>query len=103
MAEYWMNGQRYEMPDITPEELAEMEAQAEAAEREYWENVDYGEAVNTLFRQRYSQHAAEAIINNFLLDPTNEKYAREMQEMQDYRAWCKEYVKEKFAQYGRTI
>ena len=89
--------------DLTAEELAAIEAQQQAAERKRWQTVDYGEAVNALFRQRYSQHAAEAIINNFLLDPTNEKYAREMQEMQDYRAWCKEYVKDKFAQYGRKI
>lgn len=103
MAEYWKNGQKYIIPDTTEEELAEMEAEQQKAERKYWQTVDYGEAVNALFRQRYSQHAAEAIINNFLSDPTNEKYAREMQEMQDYRAWCKEYVKEKFAQYGRKI
>ena len=89
--------------ELTPEELAEMEAEQQAEDRKYWQNVDYGEAVNALFRQRYSQHAVEAIINNFLLDPTNEKYAREMQEMQDYRAWCKDYVKKQKERYKEEL
>jgi hypothetical protein len=64
-------------------------------EAEYWANVDYDTAVSLEFRKKYSQDRAEATINNYLLDPINEKYAREMQEMQEYRAWCKAYVKEK--------
>lgn len=89
MAEYWKNGQRYEMPNITPEELAEMEAQAEAAEREYWENVPYNEAVVNEIRKEYDINAELAIHRQKEEKP--EEYAK-------YYAYCEEckaYVKSK--------
>lgn len=49
----------------------------------------YGRLVSRKFRKRYTQHAVEAIINNYLTDPTNAKYAEEFKTMQAYRAECK--------------
>jgi hypothetical protein len=48
-----------------------------------------GELISKEFRKKYSQDDVEAIMNNYLLDPTNEKYKAEMDEMQAYRAECK--------------
>jgi hypothetical protein len=72
--------------DLTEEEISQIKAESQKVEAEYWANVDYDTAVSFEFRKIYSQDRAEATINNYLLDPTNEKYTREMQEMQDYRA-----------------
>lgn len=89
---YCINGKYI---DFTTEELEAQKQEQAKAEAEYWANIDYDTAVSFEFRKRYSQDKTEATINNYLLDPTNEKYAKEMQEMQEYRAWCKAYVKEK--------
>ena len=89
--------------ELTPEEIARMNAQAEAAERLEWLNISYGEAVDREFRKKYLQRDVEAIINNYLSDPNNAEYVREFNEMQAYREQCKAYVKEMFAKYGRTV
>ena len=81
--------------DMTPEEIAEMNAGTEQFEREYWANISYEDAVSTEFRKNYSQDRVEAIVNNYLLDPTNSLFIQEMTEMQQYRAECKAYVKSK--------
>ena len=54
----------------------------------------YGRLVTMLFRSRYSQDAVEAINNNYLDDPTNQKYADEFRSMQHYRKTCKKQAKE---------
>jgi hypothetical protein len=95
--EYWRNGIKYTAPDPTPEEIAEMQAERKQAEREHWAGVDYGEAVSARFREKYPQRNVEAIQNNYLLDPTNEEYRAEFFAMQEYRAECKAYVKERKA------
>lgn len=82
---------------MTPEEIADCEAQAKQAEAAYWAAIPYDEAVSAEFRKEYSQDRVEAIINNYLLDPTNLLFAQEMQEMQDCRARCKAFVKERKA------
>ena len=81
--------------DLTAEEISERENGARQAEAEYWASISYDEAVSAKFREIYSQDKAEAIINNFLSDMTNPLFIQEMQEMQDYRAYCKSFVKEK--------
>ena len=53
----------------------------------------YEQQTSELFRKKYSQSAVEAIINNYLLDPENEKYKAEFSEMQAYRAECKAEAK----------
>lgn len=54
----------------------------------------YGRLVGEKFRAKYSQDNVEAIINNYLLDPENEKYKAEFTAMQEYRKLCKEQAKE---------
>lgn len=53
-----------------------------------WDNL-YGSIVSTEFRKKYSADECEAVVNNFLDDPTNEKYVSEFKEMQEYRKQCK--------------
>lgn len=95
-----INGNYFEM---TPEEIANMQAEREAAERAEWLNITYGDAVNNEVRRKYPQQAVEAIINNYLASPENSEYVREFLELQEYRAQCKVYVKEMMAKYGRTV
>ena len=96
-----LDGKSYR--DMTPEEIAQMNAQAEESERLEWLNISYGEAVDRELRKRYPQRAVEAIINNYLSDSNNAEYVREFNEMQAYREQCKAYVKEMFAKYGRVV
>lgn len=42
------------MREMTPEEIAEMNAQAEQAEREYWQNTPYDEAVQNEIHKKYT-------------------------------------------------
>ena len=49
-----------------------------------------GQLISKEFRKKYSQDQVEAIVNNYILDPTNEHYKADMMEMQAYRAKCKE-------------
>lgn len=87
--EYWKNGIKYTAPDPTPAELAEMQAAQEQAEREYWANIPYDEAVNAEIRKRYTESAEFAILRQKEEKP--EEYAA-------YYAYCEEckaFVKEK--------
>lgn len=75
--------------EATPEEIAEMEAAQARAEREYWENIPYDEAVNDKIRERYSISQEFAILRQ-----RNEK----PDEYAAYFAYCEEckaFVKEK--------
>ena len=81
-----VNGKRR---DLTPEELLAMQAAAAEAEAEYWRGIDYGEAVNTLIRERYSLDAELAISRQRETKPD---------EFAEYFAFCEECknkVKEK--------
>ena len=90
----YINGRYVEM---SPEEIAKQQADAENAEREYWLTIPYDEAVDMEIRKKYPQRAVEAILNNYLADPTNEQYIAEFDELQAYRAECKAFVKERKA------
>ena len=61
---------------------------------ESWE-ILYGHLVEQEFRKIYSQSKVEAIVNNYLCDPTNEKYVTEFKAMQEYREQCKVGVRRK--------
>lgn len=89
--------------EITPEEIAEQQAQAEQAERERWASISYEDGVHREVRKKYTQQAVEAILNNYLSCPENPEFVREFLELQEYRARCKVYVKEMMAKYGRTV
>ena len=75
--------------DLTPIEIAEMEAQAQAAEIEYWQSVFYEEAVNAEIRKKYSESAEFAILRQ--KDEKPNEYA----EYYSYCEGCKDFVKEK--------
>ena len=40
--------------DMTPSEIAEMEAQAAEQERQYWQTTPYDDAVDAEIRKKYS-------------------------------------------------
>ena len=61
---------------------------------ESWENL-YGSIVSSEFRKKYSADKCEAIINNYLDDPTNDEYVIEFREMQEYRKYCKSLARSK--------
>lgn len=59
-----------------------------------YEQMSYGPLVNTLICLRYSNDEMQAIINNYLLDSTDENVLNEFNEMQNYRKLCKEVAKQ---------
>lgn len=54
----------------------------------------YSQTVHKLFRKKYPQDVVEAILNNYLNDPENEKHRAEFFAMQAYREECK-FIAEK--------
>lgn len=93
MMKKYVNGKYIEM---TAEEIATMQAEAERAEREYWANINYDEAVNAKIRERYTESQEFAILRQ--RDEKPDEYAV-------YFAYCEEckaFVKEQKAQYTET-
>ena len=80
--------------DLTPEELAQLETQAEDQERQYWLTTPYDEAVNERIRKRYSESQEFAILRQ--RDQKPEEYAAYF----GYCEECKTYVKEKRKEVG---
>lgn len=85
--------------EMTPEEIAEQKAEAEAYEREHWQSISYNEAVDAEIRKKYAQRDVEAILNNYLAFPENVEYVNEFNELQKYRAECKAFVRQKMEMY----
>lgn len=75
--------------ELTPSEIAEIEAQQQKAEREYWQSVSYEDAVNAEIRKQYTESAEFAILRQ--KDEKPNEYA----EYYSYCEECKAYVKEK--------
>ena len=75
--------------ELTPTEIAEMEAQQQKAEAEYWQSVSYEDAVNTEIRKQYTESAEFAILRQ--KDEKPEEYAK----YYSYCEECKTFVKEK--------
>jgi hypothetical protein len=82
----WKNGI---YRDLTPAEIAEMEAQAAEQERQYWQTTPYDDAVDAEIRKRYSVSQEFAILRQ--KDEKPVEYA----EYYVYCEQCKAYVKEK--------
>lgn len=57
-----------------------------------WDDL-YGSIVSSEFRKKYSVEKCEAIINNYLYDPNNDKYVADFYEMQEYRRHCKDFAR----------
>ena len=85
------NGKYIEM---TAEEITAMQEAQEQAEREYWQTVDYAEAVNAEIRKRYTESAEFAILRQ--KDEKPEEYAEHYAYCED----CKQTVKEKIEEYS---
>ena len=81
------DGKKYR--DMTAEEITERQAQAEQAEREYWTNISYDEAVNTEIRKRYSESQEFAILRQ------KDEKPEEYEAYYAYCEQCKAYVKSK--------
>lgn len=60
-------------------------------------NYNYGGIVSELIGLAYSDTKMIAIINNYLLDPTDEEAKTEFGEMQNYRKYAKSIAKELFS------
>ena len=80
--------------EITPEEIAQMQIQAEQSEKQHWQSIDYGEAINSEIRKKYTQSEEFAILRQ-----KNEK-PDEYNEYFNYCESCKAYVKEQKQKYG---
>ena len=80
--------------DMTDGEAAAVHAENERAERDYWQNISYGDAVDAEIRRRYSVSGEFAILRQ--RDEKPEEYA----EYYAYCEECKTYVKERMAVYG---
>ena len=82
----WENGKVREM---TAEEIAEIEAQAQNTEREYWLNTPYKVAVNNEIRKQYDESDEFAILRQASAKP------EEYETYYNYCEECKAYVKAK--------
>lgn len=52
-------------------------------------STDKREIINNIIRERYSVSRVEAIVNNYLLDMSNEEYVKEFNELQEWRKEAK--------------
>lgn len=53
---------------------------------------DRGQIINAVIRQDYPEDRMEAVINNYLLDPTDEDAKVAFDEMQEFRKSAKEFA-----------
>ena len=83
--------------DMTQEELAQMQQAQAQAEKSYWQNTPYEEAVNTEIRKRYSESQEFAILRQKDEKPT------EYQEYYNYCEECKAYVKKEKEQLVKEL
>ena len=77
-------------PEYADEHFADLWYYAENGETR---DEKYARLVDAYVREKYSQSAVEAIINNYLSDPENEKYKAEFAALQLYREECKAKAK----------
>lgn len=75
--------------DMTPEEIASRDAEVAEAERRYWLDTPYNEAVNAEIRKRYSESQEFALLRQ------KEQKPGEYKAYFDYCEECKAYVKTK--------
>lgn len=75
--------------EMTPSEVSQQQAEQVAAERAYWQSVNYDEAVDAEIRKRYSVSQEFAILRQ------REEKPDEYAEYFNYCEECKTYVKTK--------
>lgn len=79
---------------MTAEEIAEMNAQVQATECEYWASIPYDDAVNAEIRKEYSESQEFAILRQ------KDEKPQEYEQYYTYCENCKAYVKQKKAEYA---
>lgn len=75
--------------EMTEEEIAQMNEEAEKAEKEYWANIPYEEAVNAKIRERYTESQEFSILRQ------KDEKAKEYEAYYAYCEECKAFVKSK--------
>lgn len=53
---------------------------------------DYDSEVNAIVTAKYPNDVMQSVVNNYLLDPTNDKAKKEFEDMQQWRKEAKEYA-----------
>lgn len=86
----YINGKYIE---LTSEEIAAMQAEAEAFEREHWLNTPYDDLVDAEIRKQYTVSQEFAILRQ--RDEKPMEYAA----YYEYCEQCKNYVKQQKAKY----
>ena len=69
------------------------ERELELIQKNNSQEIFYAQRVNQLIREKYPQSAVEAILNNYLEDPNNEKHKAEFLALQRFRLECKNKAK----------
>ena len=72
----------------------EMQMKIEDAIYTNTQELYYDDLVDIFIRQQYPERSVEAILNNYLDDPSSEKYNNDFRELQEYRKACKLYAKQ---------
>lgn len=57
------------------------------------DTYNVSDLISAFIRERYSVSQVEAIVNNYLLDKTNEEYLKEFNDMQEWRKEAKNIAK----------
>ena len=78
--------------ELTPEEIAQHQAEQAAAERAYWQSVSYDDAVDAEIRKRYSVSQEFAILRQ--KDEKPEEYAAYFAYCEECKAFVKSKIKE---------
>lgn len=86
-----------EQRDLTPEEIAELQAGALEADRQYWLTADYDEAVQKEIHEKYTIDQELAMHRN------KDRKPEEYKQYDEYCEACKAYVKQKMAEHGREV
>lgn len=82
--------------EITPEEIAKRQAQAEQREHDYWINTPYKQCVSNKVHERYSYDDEIAIIRQ------KDEKPEEHKAYYEYCEACKAYVKQKKEEYANV-
>ena len=81
---------------MSEEEITELEQQNKQLEINYWQSIDYSEAVDNEIRKRYSVSEEFAILRQ------KEEKPEEYSEYYAYCEECKAYVKKMIAENNQT-
>lgn len=75
--------------ELTPEEIAQRQAESEQREREEWASISYKDAIIREIRKKYDE------CDELAIQRQKDRKPEEFKEYDDYCEYCKAYVKEK--------